>query len=117
MKKFLGYLYTIIPLLIIAFLGYKYVKDPDTFLRKKDVEKAKAKIKDARQTVTTSKVLRRKASNEVMKVKAKANVRLSDLNTSIDNVKELEEINKIIESSQDARKLTVGDLLKRRTDG
>ncbi len=116
MKKFIRYLYTIIPLIIVAFLGYKYVKDPDTFLRKKDIDSAKQKIKDARQSSLASKDLRRKASNEVMKVQAKSSVRLSDLNTSLDNVEELETINEAIETAQDTRNITAGDLLKRRSN-
>jgi len=117
LKKLIRYLYTIIPLIIIAFLGYKYVKDPDTFLQKKDVEKAKEKIKAARQSSITSKDLRRKANNETMKVQAKVNNRLSDLNISLSNVEELEEINEYIDDAQDTRNDTAGDLLKRRKDG
>lgn len=117
MKKFIRYLYTIIPLIIVAFLGYKYVKDPNIFLQKKDVEKAKEKIKAARQSSLVSKDLRRKASSEVMKIRAKSNVRLNDLNLSIDSVQELEKVNELIEDTQDAQHITAGDLLKRKSNG
>ena len=114
MKKFIKYLYTIIPLIIVAFLGYKYVKDPDSFLQKKDVEKAKQKIKDAGKSTLKSKDLRRKTNSEVMKLQAKSKVRHSEFKKSVETVEELEKLNDELEDSQESRNITAGDLLKRR---
>jgi len=98
-------------------LGYKYVKNSDVLLYKKDIDKAKKKIKNAKQLNLNSKDLRRKINKEVMKVQAKSKVRKSALKSSVNKVEELEVINDDIESAQKDRDLTASKLLKKRNNG
>ncbi len=113
-KKSLKYLYVAIPLAIIAYLGFKFVKDPDSFLQKKDVEKAKEKIKTARDTVVVSKDVRKKAAAEVMKIQAKSKVRYSDYEKSTYKVEDLEEITHELEADLIKRKTKTSSFLKKR---
>lgn len=115
-QKSLKTLAIVVPLGIVTYLGYKYVKDSDSFLEKKDVDKAKEKIKAAKDSALASKDVRAKATTEVMKVQAKSKVRLSDYDKSNHNVEDLEIITGELEKDLIERKASTSSFLKKRNN-